>query len=206
MALIQKGYLGTQGPVFIDDATAGTGKVIIMQGRMTNGVMKLFAVQPAYANILSGFPYSEADCTLGPYTDNQFVINSPPYKQPTNAATNNTYGNVADDWVTGDGAGTTNSNTATTTTTNSNTGNTSSGSTTTSGTTNTTTNTSTGNTNTGTTTTTSTTPVVVSAPTMNEQISAFFGTYWWAVLLIVVALLWKPVIAPALGIRPKRRR
>jgi hypothetical protein len=200
MALIQKGYLGTQGPVFIDDATAGTGKVIIMQGRMTNGVMKLFAVQPAYANILSGFPYSESDCTLGPYTDNQFVINSPTYKQPTNASTNNTYGNVADDWVTGDGAGTTNTATSTTTTGSTNTG------TTTAGTTNTNTTTTTGNTNTGTTTTTSTTPVVVSAPTMNEQISAFFGTYWWAVLLIVVALLWKPVIAPALGIRPKRRR
>jgi hypothetical protein len=202
MALIQKGYLGTQGPVFIDDATAGTGKVIIMQGRMTNGVMKLFAVQPAYANILSGFPYSEADCTLGPYTDNQFVINSPTYKQPPNASTNNTYGNVADDWVTGDGAGTTNTATSTTTTGSTNTGTTTTGTTNT----NTTTTTSTGNTSSGTTTTTSTTPVVVSAPTTSEQISAFFGTYWWAVLLIVVALLWKPVIAPALGIRPKRRR
>lgn len=71
----------------------------------------------------------------------------------------------------------------------------------------TTTTTTTGSTTSGTTSGSSTadTPVVQAAPTATEQISSYLSTYWWAVLLIAVALLWKPVIAPALGIKSSRR-
>ncbi len=47
---------------------------------------------------------------------------------------------------------------------------------------------------------------VFTAPDTTTTVEAFLSKYWWAVLLVVVALLWKPIIAPALGIAPKRRR
>jgi hypothetical protein len=195
MALIQKGYLGGQGPVFIDDTVAGSGKVAILQGRMTDGVMKLFAVQAAYATQLSGFPYTADQCSLGPYTDNQFVVNAPAYTQPPNAATNTTYSNVGTDWVSGNGAGTTNTTTTSTGTTAS-TGTTTSTGTTNTGTTSTGTSTGTGSGNTISTVTTQAT----------DSVSDFLTKYWWAIALVAIVLLWKPVIAPALGLDKRRRR
>ncbi|GAB3999528.1 hypothetical protein GCM10028807_50010 [Spirosoma daeguense] len=78
--------------------------------------------------------------------------------------------------------------------------------TTTTGTTTTTTGGTTTTTGGGTTTTGGGTTTLFSAGDTGTTIESFLSKYWWAVLLIVVALLWKPIIAPALGIRTSRRR
>jgi hypothetical protein len=199
MAIVQLGFLGKQGPVFVDDA-AVPGKFIIIIGEL--GTNKLVVKQPAYAGQLqtstSGprykFPKAESECTLGPYSDNQQIGNIPAYKQPASGTQFDYYENVQEDWVAvgaptptaggGSGAGSGGSGSGGSGSGGSGSGGSGSGS---SG---------------GVITTTDTT---YKAPTIGEQISTFLSNYWWLVLLIAVALLWKPLIAPALGLSKKRR-
>lgn len=192
MSLIQKGYLGRTGPVFVDDSSAGGGKYIILVGKVVDGVMKLQAVQPAFASNLNGFPYTPSQCSLGAYSDLQIVGNAPSYTQPASGPAFDNYFNVDSTWVaatSSTGNTSTTSNTTTTDTSNS---------------------AQTGVTyvtnSTGTTATTGTTTTTTfSAPTILEQITTFLSNYWWLVLIVVAALLWKPFLGPALGFGKKKR-
>ena len=47
---------------------------------------------------------------------------------------------------------------------------------------------------------------VVAAPTTGDTITEYVKKYWWVGLLLLGAVLWKPVIAPALGLGSKTRR
>ncbi|QHV97564.1 hypothetical protein [Spirosoma endbachense] len=209
MALQQVGYLGKAGPVFVDQTS--DGKYVVIVGQVfADGTMMLKAKPAAYADNLRNstagpnyiFPYSSAQCSLGPYSENQTISVAPAYLQPATGPAFDYYLNKASDWVTATstagnsvsnetGGATTSTNTSSSGGTTTSTGSTSSGG-------GTVTTTSNG----GTVTTTDTT---YKAPTIGEQISTFLSNYWWLVLLVLVALLWKPLIAPALGLSKKRR-
>lgn len=178
MAIVQIGYLGGVGPVFVDDANASAGgKKILLQGQtMPNGIAGLYAKQSAYAGNLG---LTASDYVLGPYADNQRVSEIPAFKQPVAGSNFVGYDSSISTMVS-----------ATTIP----------GSTTTTGTTTTTTTGTTGTTTTGTTDTT------FKAPTIMEQISTFLSNYWWLLLIALGLLLWKPVIAPALGMGKRKRR
>jgi len=193
MSITQAGYLGRTGPVFIDDSTQ-SGKKILLVGNVANGVVSYQVKQPAFAsNLGSSFPYPASDFSLGPYSDNQTIVMSPAYKVPATGDAFDSYKGVESDWVAG---------TATANTTPS--GGSTGGSPTTGGNTGGSTGGNTGG-STGGGVSTGGDGGVYKAPTVMEQISTFLSNYWWLVLLIVAALLWKPVIAPALGMGKKKR-
>ncbi|MVM34868.1 hypothetical protein GO755_32870 [Spirosoma sp. HMF4905] len=178
MAITQIGYAGNIGPVFRDDSPGG-GMYIILQGQTwSNGVSGLYAKQPGYATNLG---LSASIYTLGSYADNQRVSDIPAFKQPVSGPSFSGYDSNVAAMVTA----TTIPGSATITSTTTSTG---------------TTTTSTGTTSAGTTDTT------FSAPTLMEQVTTFLTNYWWLVALILLALLWKPFIAPFLGMGKKRRR
>ena len=191
------GYLGSFGPIFTQDHT--DGKKIVLVGNLSNG--QLQAYSPAFVENLRKstagpqyvFPYAPDQCTLGPYSDTQIVGATPAYKEPPIGPKFDYYLNVASDWT--DKPAPAYSGGTVTTSTGGGSG--SGGSTSSGGGTVTTT--------TGGTTTTAT-DTTYQAPTITEQITTFLSNYWWLVLIIAIALLWKPVIGPALGLSKKRRR
>lgn len=183
MAIVQIGYLGGVGPLFVDDANASAGgKKILLQGQTSsNGASGLYAKQPAYAANINLTP---SEYSLGPYADNQRVSDIPAFKQPVNGGNFSGYDTNVSAMVNG----TTVPGSTTTTTTGGTTTTTTGGTTTTTG---------------GTVTTTDTSHA---APTLLEQITTFVTNYWWLIALILFALLWKPFIAPFFGMGKKRRR
>lgn len=47
--------------------------------------------------------------------------------------------------------------------------------------------------------------VTYQAATIGEQISTFLSNYWWVVVILALLLLWNPIIAPALGMKKRKR-
>ena len=184
MAFTQIGYLGGAGggPVFEETGNASAGgKKIIMVGQSSPSP-GMYAKQAAYAGQLN---LPAADYSLGPYVDNQRVGDIPAFKVPTGGVSFSGFDSNVAAMVSGTsipGGSTTTGSTTTGSTT------TSTGSTTTSG---------------GTTTDTGT--VTYKAATVGEQISTFLSNYWWVVVILALLLLWNPVIAPALGMKKRRR-
>mgnify|MGYP001807613573 CR=1 FL=1 len=77
--LLQMGYLGSVGPVFVLTDVAPDG-VILVQGYLNNGVLTFKAKAPYYAVHLRSFGNNQGvnefffkmnECSLGPYLDNQ---------------------------------------------------------------------------------------------------------------------------------------
>lgn len=194
MAIKQVGYLGRTGPVFIDD-TIIAGKYLLLLGRSINGTVQMVAKLPRWADNLAGF-YSATglviqDLSLGNFGDETIVGPSPAFKQPADIAFDGFDTNVDAMYNVGTlppnvviNPPVSNNNTGQTATTGSNTGGTA----------------TTGQTaiNTGTTT------VINSAPNaVMESITAFLKSYWWAVVLVLLVVLWVPIVRPALLGKPK---
>jgi hypothetical protein len=212
MALNQIGFQGRIGPVFVDDTTVPGKKLVLLGMMMSDNTMKLIAKVGAYWDTMRSwkpstdpdyFTVPAADISMGTYQDNQLYGVCPAYKVPNTGTAYDGFkalSNAANAWVNAvnyadlqlisngqlvktytandliPGSG--GSTTNVTTTTN----------------------------NTGTITTTSATTPISQAPTVGEQLQTFFTNYWWAVLLLLGFLLWKPVIAPALGMGSKTKR
>jgi hypothetical protein len=186
MSITQIGYTGSVGPAFVDNSTV-TGKKIFLQGMtQPNGTVGIFAKEPEYAANLG---LTASEFTLGPYTGNQRVGDIPAFVAPsnTNFSGFNTdlAGMAASTSVPGGGSTSGGSTTGGTSTTG--------GSSSTGG----------GSTSGGTVTTTDNT---FKAPTVMEQFTTFFSNYWWLLLIVVGFLLWKPLIAPALGMGGSKRK
>ena len=184
MAVTQIGYLGGVGPVFVDDSPGG-GKKILLQGQGSPSA-GLYAKQSGYATNIG---LNASDYVLGAYADNQRVSDIPAFVQPTGGPNfsgfdSNVSAMVSATTIPGGGSTTTPTTGGGTTTT------TGGGTTTT----------------TGGGTVVTTTDTVYKAPTITEQVSTFASNYWWLILLILGFVLWKPFIAPALGMGGKRKR
>lgn len=185
MAQTQIGYLGNTGPVFEDDATGVAGKKYLLQGQTaSNGIVGLYIKQPAYATNLG---LNAANYTLGAYADNQRIADLPAFKQPVNGTSFNGFNTDVAAMVTA------------TTIPGATSGGTTSGGSTSGG------STSGGSTSGGSTSGGNNDVSVFSAPTIMEQISTFASNYWWLILIVGGFLLWKPLIAPALGIKTRKR-
>ena len=193
MATTQLGFLGRTGPTFIDDSTVA-GKKIVLQGRLYGGVMKIAATSPAYAQAL-GLSDAPGAYTLGPYTDNQVIGDAPAYTQPATGVAYDAFLIKDSSWVSPSGNAGLQSAGSSAPATGGGSPAPSGGGTpapTGGGTP-----APAGNDN---------STVTYQAATIGEQISTFLSSYWYVVVILALLLLWNPVIAPALGMKPKRKR
>lgn len=98
MNLLQTGYLGTVGPVFLGEIV-GSSKRVIVQGSFENSKLVLRTKRIEYASNLPGFVQS--NLTLSPYADNQILTEAAPsyYAPPGGVNSIGSYQSVGEDWV-----------------------------------------------------------------------------------------------------------